>query len=867
MAGKIIEIIVLLLGLLITAAIVVKIPLDSYNEYKDYLAQIEEQKKENEQAAIKPELESITVELKDGIRYFANDLASPMAEHFTVTANYVKGEEKYSEEVEAGKFDINAPVDFYSKGGIVKITFKGISESLEFKLEPVVIENIVIASNPYVTKYGVGNTFDATGMTVKAVYNDGSSKVLTADEYSVDTSKALTINDKEIVVSYTIGEITKTAKVAIAVSETIDDGGVKEIVVVDKATVNAGDVLTKAKVKVNAIYESGNRKALAASEFDIVGSTENVKFGKSYEITLVYKADTSISVKTDVVVLQTVQGENGEIAGGKKNTETEYVVVDGVLTKTSNKVSFAGNFDKAVNGGEDAYVILNFNSESKTQGSIIMRCSNSYCCFVNGTNENDGYIMQPLQINTVLDLTINGREVQIPASVVLKGCGPDANYAPLYGVYYEVTIDNVEFDAGVNIVKFNFKKSTAGAVNAWGDTLGTMNIDYVTLATTGDDIPENYTISGIEIANMSTAEYGMNIADFKVNAVGIIEGGKEISISDDMYNVVISGGKEGATTFGFGTYTVTVSLVSNPSITASKEFVIAEFASFEVLHAGVVLEGDKVYYVFTGTSTGYKKEDIVFFDESKKFDYTVEVADGKFVLKVDATNLAEGTVYPHLKIANVNYDNGGANTNGDVLGRGLTYTEGEGIVIGGKSYIIKTEYSMPTLVIAKTTGNIAVINSNYTSDKTLLGSYSYGSKGVTVSGGSKSKDNEYVGGIGGMDQKNYYVTYTFTLSKAGKVDFLWNIAGNYYNYSTKGNKGLTNAADHIKVTLDGKEISFAGIALPAGSGTPAEIWWNLQQIVISDVSLSAGTHTFTCTILNDGSGLNIGSMEIYHKAN
>ena len=74
MAGKIIEILVLLAGLLITAAIVVYIPFKSYTEHKDYLAQMEQQMQENAQAAIKPKLESLTVELKEGVVYYADAL-------------------------------------------------------------------------------------------------------------------------------------------------------------------------------------------------------------------------------------------------------------------------------------------------------------------------------------------------------------------------------------------------------------------------------------------------------------------------------------------------------------------------------------------------------------------------------------------------------------------------------------------------------------------------------------------------------------------------------------------------------------------------------------------------------------------------
>ena len=106
MVGKIIEAIILLLGVFVAIFLIIAIPNKSYNEYKDYLAQIEQQNEENKQAQIKPVLESITVTLKEGVRYFANDRAEAKAEDFIVVANYTKGEESYSEPVEEGKISV-----------------------------------------------------------------------------------------------------------------------------------------------------------------------------------------------------------------------------------------------------------------------------------------------------------------------------------------------------------------------------------------------------------------------------------------------------------------------------------------------------------------------------------------------------------------------------------------------------------------------------------------------------------------------------------------------------------------------------------------------------------------------------------------
>lgn len=874
MIKRIIEVIALLLGVVITIGVVIAIPLKSYNEYKEYLAEIDRQNAEKEQAAKKPVLESITASLKEGVTYFANDIAEAKPEHFIVTANYTKdGEEPWSEPVEEDKFSVRTNADFYSKGGTITISYKSASATLEVALEPVVLESIEIAVNPYSIKYAVGDYFDDSGMIVRAIYNDGSSKLISSGEYFVDTEKILTASDKAVSVTYTDGGKTQAADVSIEVSETLNNGSVASVVIVDGAIVNAGDVITNAVMEVNAVYENGNRKLLTPDEYTISGTSDVVEFGKKYELTVSYNADKTKTASTDVVVRQTLQGEDGIIVGGSVKTEGEYAVVDGVITELGNEVSFAGNFSSSVKNGNEGSLTLVLNSAAETVGDITMRCSNSYNVYFNGSNADDGYMMKPLQINTILNLTVNGREVKVPATVILRGCGPYESYAPLYGIYYEFTFEGVELDAGVNYVKFDFKKSTQNATNCWGESPSTLNIDYVHFDSLGSEIPDGYTVEGLEISSGFAPEYAQKFDAITVPVVAIINNGSKIAIDPELYDVEIIGGENGDDSFKFGKYTVKITLKSNPQVTASAEYEIEKYEKFVVLHAGVELVGDRVYYVFSGDSVGYTAEDIIFFDGNNTFEFTAEFDLTTFVLKIDVTDMAVGTqIYPHLKIDEYNYENG-ANGNGDVRGNGLQFTDGQNVVLGGKKYSIVTGWSMPTLVIESysdtpvtpdpdptpSEGYDAELDDTFVSDKELLVSLGYGSEGVETNG--KDKTGECEGGIGGLDQIERYAYYTFTLTTAGKVDIIWNIAGNHW--SGGANLGIEDAGNHMTVTLNGKTVDMSGIALPAGEGDDIAIWWNVKQVVIKDVSLAAGTYTFKCDITTKGAGLNAGMLEVY----
>ena len=156
----------------------------------------------------------------------------------------------------------------------------------------------------------------------------------------------------------------------------------------------------------------------------------------------------------------------------------------------------------------------------------------------------------------------------------------------------------------------------------------------------------------------------------------------------------------------------------------------------------------------------------------------------------------------------------------------------------------------------------ADLDNDYVSNKTLFGEYTAVSKEVTTIG--CKIQNQYVSnGIGDFNGEGKFITYTFTVTEGCTVDFIWNIAGCWW--SSSGNKGLSDMANHIEVTIDGKAVNVSGIALPAGpTTTTAENYWNVQQVVIKDVELTAGTHTFIAETLQAG-GANVESMEIYFE--
>ena len=691
--GKIIEIILLVAGILLTVAIVIAIPLKSYHEYEDYLAKLLEASKPEP----KPVLESLSVQLKDGVNYFKNDLANPKASDFVVKANYTLDGVPYSEDVPENKFEITVAPDFYAVGGDVKITYKGKTEVFVVELIPVKIETLSITQNPYTVMYQIGATFDVNGLIISAVYNDGSTKVISAEKYEVDTQTQLTPADSSVIVGYTEGGETKTVAVPIRVVEVLDNGAVTKLILAGDAFVAAGDKLSNAQMEINAVYESGNRLPLDRAEYTVSGGNTVAMLGRAYTVSVSYVENAEISISTGVIVRATVQGESATIVGGKTNQEAEYAVVDGTIVSLGKNTVFAGDFAKSVFNGNEGSVTFKLISESDIVGNFSIRCANSYCCYANGLDASGGYVMQPLQINTVLDMFVNGKQVAIPDTVVLKGSGPSTNMAALYNIYYEVLFENIVLEPGENTIKLQFKHSTTGATNVWGESPSSLNIDCVSFEAVGNEIPDDLVIERISISPNFNVQVNQRFDLIKPTVYTVLADGARVRADQSLFNFTVSGGAEGAVRIEYGKYTITATLKSNPSVSASIEI---ESIGVKVLNARLEQEGDKVYYVFSGIQYGCTAEDLQFFNESTVYDLITEINGQEIMFKIDVTLLPVGTkIYPHLNVRGVNYFNG-ANANGDIMGYDLVFTNNQQITLNGQVYKIVRDYSMPTLEIS-----------------------------------------------------------------------------------------------------------------------------------------------------------------------
>jgi|GEM_PF-4014148 len=92
----------------------------------------------------------------------------------------------------AGSFELSAPDTASSGAKTVTVTHKGFTTSFEIFVNvpaapEVTMLGIFVSAAPSKLVYDIGETFNASGLVVKAIFSDGSEETLAAAEYALST--------------------------------------------------------------------------------------------------------------------------------------------------------------------------------------------------------------------------------------------------------------------------------------------------------------------------------------------------------------------------------------------------------------------------------------------------------------------------------------------------------------------------------------------------------------------------------------------------------------------------------------------------------------------------------------------------------
>ena len=224
-----------------------------------------------------------------------------------------------------------------------------------FTTEARVLDGIAVTTAPTNTAYKVGDTFDASGMAVTAAYDDGTSQTVT--NYTYTPNGALSADDAAITVSYTEGDVTKTATQAITVTKydvtlTYESGSVtyngtdnastvaKSIQGFQEGLMGSLSVFFKLNDSVvDKLIDAGTYKVYASTQegtkYNALGETELGTF-------TINKADATVDTAPAAVADLTYSGsEQALLTAGTASGGTMQYSLDG--TNYSAKVPAATN--------------------------------------------------------------------------------------------------------------------------------------------------------------------------------------------------------------------------------------------------------------------------------------------------------------------------------------------------------------------------------------------------------------------------------------------------------------------------------------------------------------------------------------------
>lgn len=146
----------------------------------------------------------------------------------TVTARYSDGS---SAVLEDGSYSVEGFASDEAGDRTVTISYTEgeITKTASFTVHvkapvPAVLESIEVTP-PSKTEYEIGEEFDGSGMTVTARYSDGSEKTLEAGAYFVSGFSSVKAGEVMVTVSYTEGDVTKTAEFTVTVNPGEEPGG------------------------------------------------------------------------------------------------------------------------------------------------------------------------------------------------------------------------------------------------------------------------------------------------------------------------------------------------------------------------------------------------------------------------------------------------------------------------------------------------------------------------------------------------------------------------------------------------------------------------------------------------------------------
>lgn len=218
--------------------------------------------------------------------YFVGDAFD--ATGLKVKAVYNTGEEDLATGYELSGFDSTTAGE-----KTITVTYMAKTASFKVSVEAVVLTGIEIAAEPTKKTYYAGDAFDATGLQVKAVFNNGKKEDLAADAYALSGFDTNVAGAQTITVTYQ----EKTATFAVTV---IGKDGIA-VTAPKKVRYAVGEEFDATGLVVAQRFADGTQVPLAEGAYQLDGFDSETVGEKTITVTVgadtatftvdVYKAD------------------------------------------------------------------------------------------------------------------------------------------------------------------------------------------------------------------------------------------------------------------------------------------------------------------------------------------------------------------------------------------------------------------------------------------------------------------------------------------------------------------------------------------------------------------------------------------------
>ena len=207
------------------------------------------------------------------------------------------------------QYEVIPPLGWNQSAGIKTVTIRYLGNDLPLDdiTYPIYVNEVpkvktldhITVSGNYQTSYVVGDTFSTSGLVVTAYYVDNNydPEILDLDDVDISSPDMSTVGVKPVTVSYTFGEVTKTATFNITVTEVPKE--VLKIEVTTKPTktkFTVGDNFSANGIAITVTYVDNTTSVITDSSLEFSQVTfsgyDMLKTG-SQTITVTYQGKTA----------------------------------------------------------------------------------------------------------------------------------------------------------------------------------------------------------------------------------------------------------------------------------------------------------------------------------------------------------------------------------------------------------------------------------------------------------------------------------------------------------------------------------------------------------------------------------------------